>query len=82
MLAPYGAPVVIKQKVVDSSGPRRRERAFESKWARGRYVGLSGVLDRGHLVYLPPDGDRKEKFIQHSTCSSRTRRPRHPSDGG
>ena len=63
MLAPYGAPVVIKQKVVDSSGPRRRERAFESKWARGRYVGLSGVLDRGHLVYLPPDGDRKEKFI-------------------
>ena len=63
LIAPYGAPVVVKQKVVDSSGPRRREKAFESKWARGRYVGLSGVLDRGHLVYLPPDGDKKEKFI-------------------
>ena len=63
LIAPYGAPVVVKQKVVDSSGPRRREKAFESKWARGRYVGLSGVLDRGHLVYLPQDGDKKEKFI-------------------
>ena len=35
LLAPYGATVVVKQKVFDSSGPRRRERAMETRWMKG-----------------------------------------------
>ena len=31
LVAPYGAVVHVKQKAFDSSGPRRRERAFETK---------------------------------------------------
>ena len=38
LLAPYGATVHMKQKVFDSSGPRRRERAFETRWMKGKYV--------------------------------------------
>ncbi|CAE7503071.1 unnamed protein product, partial [Symbiodinium sp. CCMP2456] len=64
LLAPFGAVVHVKQKVFDSSGPRRRERAFESKWIRGRYVGLSSILDNGHVVYIPEEqGGRKSLFI-------------------
>ena len=63
LIAPYGAVVHVKQKAFDSSGPRRRERAFETKWMRGHYVGLSGILENGHVVFVPGDEDRKEKFI-------------------
>ena len=62
LAAPYGAPVLIKQKAFDSSGPRRRDRAFESKWLRGVYVGLSGILQGGHVIYLPGTSESKEKF--------------------
>ncbi|CAE7210219.1 GIP [Symbiodinium sp. CCMP2592] len=62
LLAPFGAPVVMKQKVFDSSGPRRRERAMETKWAKGQYMGLSSLLDNGHVVYMAPTEDQKEKF--------------------
>ncbi|CAE7245980.1 unnamed protein product [Symbiodinium sp. CCMP2456] len=74
-MAPYGAPVHIKQKAFDSSGPRRRERAFESKWLRGHYMGLSNLLDDGHVIYVPGTEDSKEKFIhtfhdhQSNSCS-------------
>ncbi|CAE7228272.1 unnamed protein product, partial [Symbiodinium sp. CCMP2456] len=63
LLAPFGAVVHVKQKAFDSSGPRRRERAFESKWIRGRYVGLSSILDNGHVVYIPDEQGTREKFI-------------------
>ena len=63
MLAPYGATVHVKQKAFDSSGPRRRERAFESKWFKGIYVGLSNILDNGHVIYTPGSKDQKEKFF-------------------
>ncbi|CAE7329845.1 TY5A [Symbiodinium sp. CCMP2592] len=63
LVAPYGSVVHVKQKAFDSSGPRRRERAFETKWIKGQYVGLSGLLDNGHVVFVPGDGDRKEKFV-------------------
>ena len=63
LLAPFGAVVHVKQKTFDSSGPRRRERAFETKWIKGTYVGLSNLLDEGHVVYVPEDEKGKEKFI-------------------
>ncbi|CAE7691320.1 GIP [Symbiodinium sp. CCMP2592] len=63
MLVPYGSVVHVKQKAFDSSGPRRRERAFESKWFRGIYVGLSNILDNGHVIYVPGTKDTKEKFV-------------------
>ena len=63
LLAPYGAPVCIKQKAFDSSGPRRRERAFETRWIKGVYVGLSNILDNGHVVFVPGDETQKEKFF-------------------
>ncbi|CAE7189850.1 unnamed protein product, partial [Symbiodinium sp. CCMP2456] len=63
LMAPYGAPVHIKQKVFDSSGPRRRERAFESRWLKGYYMGLSNLLDDGHVIYVPGTEGGKEKFI-------------------
>ena len=63
-MAPFGAVVHIKEKAFNSSGPRKRERAFETKWIRGVYVGLSSILDGGHVVYVPQtDPDNKEKFF-------------------
>ena len=50
LAAPYGSTVLIKQKAFDSGGPRRRDKAFESKWLKGVYVGLSGILDGGHVI--------------------------------
>ena len=32
LIAPYGSIVYVKKKAFDSSGPRRREQAFESRW--------------------------------------------------
>ncbi|CAE7812024.1 unnamed protein product [Symbiodinium sp. CCMP2592] len=63
LLAPYGATVYLKQKAFDSSGPRRRERAFETKWIKGQYVGLSNILDRGHVVFIPASEGRGERFL-------------------
>ena len=64
LMAPFGAVVHIKEKAFNSSGPRKRERAFETKWIRGVYVGLSSILDGGHVVYVPQtDPDNKEKFF-------------------
>ena len=63
LLAPYGATVVVKQKVFDSSGPRRRERAMETRWMKGQYMGLSSLLDKGHVVYVAPTDEQKEKFM-------------------
>eukprot|EP00439_Symbiodinium_sp_Y106_P022018 s3672_g2.t1 len=63
LLVPYGAPVYLKQKAFDSSGPRRRERAFETRWIKGRYVGLSNLLDNGHVVFVPGGDGQREKFL-------------------
>ncbi|CAE7266511.1 unnamed protein product, partial [Symbiodinium sp. KB8] len=63
MLAPYGAPVCVKQKAFDSSGPRRRERAFETRWETGRYMGLSNLLERGHVIYVPGKDGARDRFL-------------------
>ena len=63
MLAPFGAPVCVKQKAFDSSGPRRRERAFETRWETGRYIGLSNLLDRGHVVFVPGKDGARHRFL-------------------
>ena len=64
LAAPFGSVVHIRKKPFDALGPRRREKSLESKWSKGRYVGLSSLLQRGHVVYLPDDeGDTGEKFL-------------------
>ncbi|CAE7325391.1 unnamed protein product [Symbiodinium sp. KB8] len=63
MLAPFGAPVCVKQKAFDSSGPRRRERAFETRWETGRYIGLSNLLDGGHVVFVPGKDGARHRFL-------------------
>ena len=63
LLAPYGAPVCVKQKAFDSSGPRRRERAFETRWTKAVYVGLSNILDNGHVVFIPGSDTQHERFM-------------------
>ena len=80
MLAPYGSTVHVKQKAFDSSGPRRRERAFESKWFKGTYVGLSNILENGHVIYIPGVGDVKEKFIHTLHARKKLVDPGPPPD--
>ncbi|CAE7447550.1 unnamed protein product [Symbiodinium sp. KB8] len=63
LAAPFGATVHLKRKAFDEKGPQRREQSLESKWQKGRYVGLSTVLHHGHLVYVPAEGEEKEKFF-------------------
>ncbi|OLP92560.1 Retrovirus-related Pol polyprotein from transposon TNT 1-94 [Symbiodinium microadriaticum] len=63
LAAPFGATVHIRKKAFDKSGPLRREQAMESKWIQGKYAWLSTILHHGHLVYVPPNGDEKEKFF-------------------
>ena len=63
LVAPYGATVHIKKKVFDSQGPRRREKAFESRWREGKYMGLSNLMEDGHVIYVPEDREEKEKFF-------------------
>ncbi|CAE7780733.1 unnamed protein product, partial [Symbiodinium sp. CCMP2456] len=78
MLAPYGARVHIKQKAFDSSGPRRRERAFETRWESGVYVGLSNLLDNGHVVYVPGKNGERERFVHTFHVRSQLRDPGPP----
>ncbi|CAE7237540.1 unnamed protein product [Symbiodinium sp. CCMP2592] len=63
MLAPFGATVHVRRKAFDSAGPLRREQAFESKWVKGTYVGLSNILDNGHVVCVEGTPEHKEKFM-------------------
>ena len=63
LAAPFGATVHLKRKAFDEKGPQRRENALESKWTRGRYVGLSTILHHGHIVYVPAEGEDREKFF-------------------
>ncbi|CAE7944022.1 GIP [Symbiodinium sp. KB8] len=63
LAAPFGAKVYIKKKAFDKNGPLRREQAMDSKWLKGRYAGLSTILHHGHLVYIPAEGEEKEKFL-------------------
>ena len=62
LAAPYGSVVHLRKKAFDKTGPLKREQTLESKWHKGRYVGLSTILNHGHLVYVPPTADEKEKF--------------------
>ncbi|CAE7271935.1 unnamed protein product, partial [Symbiodinium sp. CCMP2456] len=63
LAAPYGSVVHLRRKPFDKYGPLKREQTLESKWHSGRYVGLSTILQRGHLVYIPEEGEEKEKFF-------------------
>ncbi|CAE7229830.1 RE1, partial [Symbiodinium sp. CCMP2456] len=63
LAAPYGSTVHLRRKPFDKYGPLKREQTLESKWHSGRYVGLSTILQRGHLVYVPQEGEEKEKFF-------------------
>ena len=80
MLAPYGSTVHVKQKAFDSSGPRRRERAFESKWFKGTYIGLSNILENGHVIYIPGVGDVQEKFVHTLPARKKLVDPGPPPD--
>ena len=63
LAAPFGAKVHIRKKPFDAKGPRRRELALESKWSQGHYMGLSSLLQRGHVVYLPSTSSQAETFL-------------------
>ena len=80
LLAPYGAPVLVKEKAFDAQGPRRRDRAFETRWIRGRYVGLSNLLDGGHVVYVPGSVSKGEHFLHTFHARARLHDPGGPAD--
>ena len=63
LIAPFGATVFLRKKAFDKYGPLRRENGLESKWLKGRYVGLSTIVHRGHLVYIPASDGEKERFL-------------------
>ena len=63
LAAPFGATVHLRKKAFDKYGPLRREHGVESKWTTGRYVGMSTIVHRGHVVYIPAEGEEKEKFL-------------------
>ena len=63
LAAPFGATVHLRKKAFDKYGPLRREHGMDSKWTTGRYVGVSTIVHRGHVVYIPAEGEDKEKFL-------------------
>ena len=63
LAAPFGATVFLRKKAFDKYGPLRRENGLESKWLKGRYVGLSTIVHQGHLVYIPASEGEKERFL-------------------
>ena len=63
LAAPFGSQVHLRRKPFDKAGPLRREFGLDSKWTVGKYMGLSTVVHHGHLVYIPFQGDEKEKFL-------------------
>ena len=78
LAAPYGSTVHVKKKPFDAKGPRRRELAFETKWSSGKYVGLSSLLHKGHVIYLPPTDASEEKFLHSGHVRSGLRDPGLP----
>ena len=79
LAAPFGAAVHIRRKAFDEKGPQRREQSLESKWVKGRYVGLSTILHHGHLVYVPAEGEEKEKFFHTAHVRPNLIDPGQPS---
>ena len=63
LLAPFGTPVHVKKRPYTALGPRRSADTFDARWMKGKYVGLSGLLDRGHVVFLPEEEGRGETFF-------------------
>ena len=80
LAAPFGAPVHLRKKAFDKAGPLRREHGLESKWLVGKYVGLSTIVHRGHLVYVEAMGDEKEKFLRTLHVRPNLVDPGGPSD--
>ena len=63
LAAPYGARVHVRKRPFTAKGPRRKGDSLDSKWVSGWYVGLSGLLDHGHLVYVPPGEGEAGGFL-------------------
>ena len=80
LAAPFGATVYLKKKAFDRDGPQRREHALESKWTKGVYVGLSTILRHGHLVYIPAEGDEREKFLHTAHVRANLIDPGEPEE--
>ncbi|CAE7947469.1 unnamed protein product [Symbiodinium sp. KB8] len=80
LAAPFGATVYLKRKAFDRDGPQRREHALESKWTKGVYVGLSTILRHGHLVYIPAEGDEREKFLHTAHVRANLMDPGEPEE--
>ena len=80
LAAPLGATVYLKKKGFDRDGPQRREHALESKWTKGVYVGLSTILRHGHLVYIPAEGDEREKFLHTAHVRANLIDPGEPEE--
>ena len=79
LIAPFGAPVLVKEKAFDAQGPRRRDRAFETKWIRGNYV-ASRLLDGGHVVHVPGSESKREHFLHTFHARARLHDPGPPRD--
>ncbi|CAE6952631.1 Papst2 [Symbiodinium sp. CCMP2592] len=80
LIAPYGAAVLVKEKAFDAQGPRRRDKAFETKWIRGHYVGLSSLLEGGHVVHVPESEAKKGHFLHTFHVRARLHDPGPPEE--
>ena len=63
LAAPFGAPVYVKKRPFKAQGPRLRADTFEAKWVKGKYMGLSGLLNRGHVIYVEKAEGETESFL-------------------
>ena len=52
LAAPFGSRVHVRQKAYDEKGTVLRPDNLRVQWLEGRYLGLSDVLPRGHLIYV------------------------------
>ena len=60
LAAPFGSRVHVRQKAYDEKGTVLRPDNLRVQWLEGRYLGLSDVLSRGHLIYV--EGEKSMFF--------------------
>ena len=61
LAAPFGAKVLVRRREYGGTAEPGKPDDLAPRWLKGRYVGLSDTLRRGHLVYLSADDG--EKFV-------------------
>ena len=76
MLAPFGAPVCVKQKAFDSSGPRRRERAFETRWGNWTLHWIEQPVGPRTCGFCAGQGWSKASILACVPCQAPPREPR------